>query len=131
MFSAPSVRTPGHKPTHACRRRLTSSHVRACVADIMPTRDPPRRRLAACFCPTPPSRYACLLIAAADVNSDEHTGPELAALVHPDVPWHGGPEYEQDLRRSLVEINGGNHRFQPPCQISRLLTTTTPLLPLT
>jgi UDP-glucose 4-epimerase len=64
-----------------------------------------RALVAACFCPTPPGRYACLLVAAADINSDEHTGPELAALVHPRVPWHGGPEYERDPRRSLVEVS--------------------------
>jgi UDP-glucose 4-epimerase len=63
-----------------------------------------RALVAACFCPTPPSHYACLLVAAADVNSDEYTGPELAARVHPSVPWRGGPEYDRDSRRSLIDM---------------------------
>ncbi len=67
------------------------------------TEDLARAFVAGCFCPAPPSRYACLLVAAADVNSDSHTGPELAALVHPNVSWRGGAEYTTDPRRSLID----------------------------
>jgi nucleoside-diphosphate-sugar epimerase len=62
-----------------------------------------RAFVAACFCPVPPGRYACVLVAAADVNSDSHTGPELAALVHPTVTWRGDARYNTDPRRSLIE----------------------------
>lgn len=58
--------------------------------------------IAACFCSAPPDNFACHLVAAADVNSDHHTGRELAGRVHPSVPWLGGREYDADARRSLL-----------------------------
>ena len=64
--------------------------------------DVARALVAACVCPAPPDD-ACLLIAAADVNSDEHTGRELAALIHPGVPWRGSTAYDIDPRRSLID----------------------------
>jgi UDP-glucose 4-epimerase len=64
-----------------------------------------RALVAACFCPVPSHRYACLLVAAGDVNSDHHTGSELAALVHPRTPWRGGREYDHDPRRSLIDAS--------------------------
>jgi UDP-glucose 4-epimerase len=69
----------------------------------MHVEDLARAVVAACFCPAPPYRYACLLVAAGDVNSDEHTGRELAHLVHPAVPWRGDVEYDRDPRRSLID----------------------------
>ena len=39
-----------------------------------------RAFVAACLCPTPVDRYACVLVAAADVNSDLHTGPSWQPL---------------------------------------------------
>jgi len=64
-----------------------------------------RAFVAACLCPAPVDRYACVMVAAADVNSDLHTGPELAALVHPTVSWRGDARYETDPRRSLIETS--------------------------
>jgi nucleoside-diphosphate-sugar epimerase len=64
-----------------------------------------RALVAGCFCPSPPGKYACVLVAAADVNSDAHTGRELAALVHPTVPWSGGRQHEEDPRRSLIDAS--------------------------
>jgi UDP-glucose 4-epimerase len=62
-----------------------------------------RALVAACFCHPPPGGYACLLVAASDVNSDAFAGRDLAALVHPTVPWRGGDEYQTDTRRSLID----------------------------
>jgi nucleoside-diphosphate-sugar epimerase len=62
-----------------------------------------RAVVAACFCPPPIDGYACVLVAASAVNSDEHSGRELAGRVHPTVPWRGGPEYDSDPTRSLIE----------------------------
>jgi UDP-glucose 4-epimerase len=64
-----------------------------------------RALVAACFCPPPPDGYACVLVAASDVNSDRYSGRELAALVHPTVPWRGGTQYDVDPRRSLVDTS--------------------------
>jgi UDP-glucose 4-epimerase len=61
-----------------------------------------RALVAACFCHPPARGYACLLVAASDVNSDEYSGRDLATLVHPMVPWRGG-EYQTDTRRSLID----------------------------
>lgn len=50
-------------------------------------------------CPDP--GHVTLLLCADDINSD-HPSRELAQRVHPDVPWVGGPAYEQDPYRALV-----------------------------
>jgi nucleoside-diphosphate-sugar epimerase len=62
-----------------------------------------RALVAACFCPHPPGSFACLLVAASDVNSDEHSARDLAAMVHPTVQWRGGDNYETEPRRSLID----------------------------
>ena len=50
-------------------------------------------------CPDP--GHVTLLLCADDINSDQPSR-ELAQRVHPDVPWVGGPEYDQDPSRALV-----------------------------
>ncbi|MBX3013229.1 MAG: NAD(P)-dependent oxidoreductase [Caldilineaceae bacterium] len=50
-------------------------------------------------CPDP--GHVTLLLCADDINSD-HPSRALAQRVHPDVPWVGGPEYDQDPFRALV-----------------------------
>jgi nucleoside-diphosphate-sugar epimerase len=62
-----------------------------------------RALVAACMCPRPPGSFACALVAASDVNSDVHSGRDLAAVVHPTVPWRGGDEYNTEPRRSLID----------------------------
>lgn len=51
-------------------------------------------------CPAP--GHVTLLLCADDISS-ERPSREMAKLVHPDVPWRGGPEYETDPFRALVD----------------------------
>jgi len=51
-------------------------------------------------CPDP--GHVTLLLCADDINSDTPSR-EMAAKVHPAVPWRGGPEYERDPYRALVD----------------------------
>jgi len=46
-----------------------------------------------------------LLVCAADVSSAELDSPTLAQRVMPDVPWRGGPEYEAEPFRALVDTS--------------------------
>ena len=50
-------------------------------------------------CPDP--GHVTLLLCADEIGSD-HPSRELAQRVHPDVPWVGGTEYDQDPYRALV-----------------------------
>jgi UDP-glucose 4-epimerase len=50
-------------------------------------------------CPDP--GHARILLCADDIGSDTPSR-EMAAKVHPQVPWRGGPEYETDPFRALV-----------------------------
>ena len=57
--------------------------------------------VAACFCEAPDAGFASVLVAATDNNSDEYSSRELAQKVHPEVPWRGGREYQEDPRLTL------------------------------
>jgi nucleoside-diphosphate-sugar epimerase len=49
-----------------------------------------------------------LLLCAADISSAEHSARVLADRILPDVEWRGGPEYEDDPFRALVETAGAH-----------------------
>jgi len=51
-------------------------------------------------CPDP--GHVELLLCADDIASDTPSR-EMAAKVHPEVPWRGGPEYEADPFKALVD----------------------------
>jgi UDP-glucose 4-epimerase len=48
--------------------------------------------------------YRCVLLTSADITTSGRTSRELVRLVHPDVEWRGGPRYEEDPYRTLVDI---------------------------
>jgi UDP-glucose 4-epimerase len=48
--------------------------------------------------------FRCVAVASADLSTSGPTSREWAARVHPDVEWRGGPEYEADPYRGLIEI---------------------------
>jgi nucleoside-diphosphate-sugar epimerase len=56
--------------------------------------------LAALMCPDP--GHVRLLLAAPDIAGSA-PGRELAGRLLPDVPWRGGPEYDEDPWRSLLD----------------------------
>jgi len=60
-----------------------------------------RACVAACFCPAPVGRFASVLVAATDNNSDVYGSRELAQKLHPEVPWQGGDEYQTSPRLTL------------------------------
>ncbi len=43
------------------------------------------------------------LVAASDITTSGRTSRELASLVHPDVEWRGGAEYDKEPYRSLID----------------------------
>ncbi|MBT3268605.1 NAD(P)-dependent oxidoreductase [Candidatus Poribacteria bacterium] len=47
----------------------------------------------------------CLLVGSSDITTSGRTSREMAELVHPDVPWRGGEEYNDDPYRALVSID--------------------------
>jgi nucleoside-diphosphate-sugar epimerase len=47
--------------------------------------------------------YRCVAVAAADISTSGPTSREWSARLHPDVEWRGGPEYDADPYRSLVD----------------------------
>jgi nucleoside-diphosphate-sugar epimerase len=49
--------------------------------------------------------HVTLLLAAADVTSNGRTSRELVRDLMPAVEWRGGPEYESDPFRSLVDAS--------------------------
>jgi nucleoside-diphosphate-sugar epimerase len=51
-------------------------------------------------CPDP--GHVTLLLCADDIASDTPSR-EMAAKVHPEVPWRGGAEYETDPFKALVD----------------------------
>jgi nucleoside-diphosphate-sugar epimerase len=51
-------------------------------------------------CPDP--KHVTLLLCADDIASDTPSR-EMAAKVHPEVPWRGGAEYEADPFKALVD----------------------------
>ncbi len=58
-----------------------------------------------CALLNPIDGYACFLVASSDITTSGRSARELAQLVHPDVPWRGGHEYDADPFRSLVRID--------------------------
>jgi nucleoside-diphosphate-sugar epimerase len=56
---------------------------------------------AAVACPTP--KHARMLLSAADV-ADRRPTRDLVAKYLPHVPWRGGPEYDADPHRSLIDF---------------------------
>jgi nucleoside-diphosphate-sugar epimerase len=65
-------------------------------------RDVARACVAALECPDP--GHERLLLCAPDIAASA-PGRELAARVLPDVPWRGGPEYDADPWRALVDCS--------------------------
>ena len=63
-------------------------------------RDVAAAAVLALTCPDP--GHITLLLSADDIASDTPSR-EMAAKLHPDVPWRGGPEYDADPRRSLLD----------------------------
>ena len=63
----------------------------------------------------PPEGHHTLLLAAADITSGGRTTLELVHDLMPDVEWRGGPEYETDPFRSLVDASqaGALLEWQP------------------
>ncbi len=48
--------------------------------------------------------FRCVLVSSSDITTSGRTSRELVQLVNPDVEWRGGPEYEDEPYRALVEI---------------------------
>ena len=48
--------------------------------------------------------FECLLVSAADLTTSGRTARELVDLIHPRVEWRGGPEFEREPYRSLIDI---------------------------
>ncbi len=48
--------------------------------------------------------FRCVLVSSSDITTSGRTSRELAQLVHPDVEWRGGPEYEDEPHRTLLDI---------------------------
>jgi len=65
-------------------------------------RDVAAAAVLALTCPPPPTGHTTLLLCADDISS-EYPSREMAAKVHPAVPWRGGSEFEQDPHRALVD----------------------------
>jgi nucleoside-diphosphate-sugar epimerase len=63
-------------------------------------RDVAAAALLALTCPDP--GHVTLLLSADDIASDSPSR-EIAAKLHPNVPWRGGREFDADPRRSLME----------------------------
>lgn len=58
--------------------------------------------IAALTCPL--DSHATLLVTSADITTSGRTSRELAAFVHPHVEWRGGPEYDTEPFRTLLDI---------------------------
>ncbi|MDT3440638.1 MULTISPECIES: NAD(P)-dependent oxidoreductase [unclassified Pseudofrankia] len=66
-----------------------------------------------------------LLLCAADISSSNDHARTLAERLLPDVEWRGGPEYETDPFRALVDASGARallgwaprHRWRPPHRV--------------
>ncbi len=67
---------------------------------ICDVRDVASAAVLALTCPDP--GHVTLLLCADDIASDTPSR-EMAAKVHPDVPWRGGAEYEADPFKALVD----------------------------
>jgi UDP-glucose 4-epimerase len=48
--------------------------------------------------------YRRVLLTSSDITTSGRTSRELVHLVHPDVEWRGGAQYEADPYRTLVDI---------------------------
>jgi hypothetical protein len=49
--------------------------------------------------------FECLLICAADLTTSGRTSRELVDLIHPQVEWRGGPDFERQPYRSLIDLD--------------------------
>lgn len=65
-------------------------------------RDLSRACVCALTCDT--ERFRCLLVSSCDITTSGRTSRELVQMVHPDVEWRGGAEYEYEPYRALVDI---------------------------
>ncbi len=57
---------------------------------------------AVCGLTCPDPGHITLLLCADDISS-ETPSRQMAAKLHPDVPWRGGPEYDMDPFKALVD----------------------------
>jgi len=58
--------------------------------------------VAALTCPL--DDHATLFVSAPDITTSGRTSRELAKFVHPDTDWRGGPEFDEDPYRTLLDI---------------------------
>jgi UDP-glucose 4-epimerase len=70
------------------------------------TRDVAAAAVLALTCPDP--GHVTLLLCADDIASDTPSR-QMAAKAHPDVPWQGGPAYESDPFKALVDASRAKH----------------------
>jgi UDP-glucose 4-epimerase len=49
-------------------------------------------------------QFECLLVSAADITTSGRTSRQLTESLHKDVDWRGGPEYQSEPFRSLMDI---------------------------
>jgi UDP-glucose 4-epimerase len=56
-----------------------------------------------CAVRCPVEGHATLLISSDDAALAEQTSREAARSIHPSVPWRGGPEFDRDPYRTLVD----------------------------
>ena len=68
---------------------------------FLDVRDAARAALCALTCPDP--GHVRLLLCADDISSATQSSRALAALIHPDVAWRGGPEYEKEPFKALID----------------------------
>ncbi len=67
---------------------------------FLDVRDTAGAAVCALRCPDP--GHVTVLVNAKDISSAVKSSRELVQMLHPDVPWKGGSEYEIDPYRSLV-----------------------------
>jgi len=65
-------------------------------------RDLSRACLRALTCET--EGFHCILVLSSDITTSGKTSHELARLVHPNVEWRGGAEYDDEPYRTLLDI---------------------------
>ncbi|MBW2281945.1 MAG: NAD(P)-dependent oxidoreductase [Deltaproteobacteria bacterium] len=53
----------------------------------------------------PVDAFESLLVSAADVTTSGRTSRQLVEFIHPQVEWRGGPEFEREPYRSLIDID--------------------------
>lgn len=53
----------------------------------------------------PVAGFESLLVSSADLTTSGRTARQLVEMIHPQVEWRGGPEFERDPYRSLIDID--------------------------